>query len=113
MGPLSVESATGVSQFACGADYTQPSAIRAFVRQMLAVPRRLVLRRKPRIENAVGGARHLHHLCDIVDADDMHAVEDARRHRSSRAPDTLFRRCGLAVTRQSRAKEALARRAYE
>src|SRR5882724_12228954 len=108
-----MELRTGVSVFACGADYTQPSVTRASVHGMNAPPERLGPWRKLGIEYTICGARHLCHLDDIVDADDVRAVEDARGHRCGRSPDTLFRRCGLAATSQSRAKEALARCAYE
>src|SRR6266849_196863 len=90
-----MESGTGVSVFACGADYTQRFAIRASVRQISVAPQRLVPWRKLGIEYAIGRARHLRHLGDVVDADDVRAVEDARGHRCGRSPNTLFRRSGL------------------
>src|SRR6267142_1768964 len=103
-----MESDTGALQFACGADYIQRGAIRASAPQIIAASQTLVLWRKTGIENAIGRARHSRHLSDVVDADDVRAIQDARRHRRGGSPDTPFRWCGLAVTRQSRAKKCLA-----
>src|SRR6266481_9691504 len=104
-----MESGTDVSVFACGADYTQRFTIRASVRQIRVAPQRLVPWRKLGIEYAIGRARHLRHLGDLVDADDVRTVEDARRNRRGRSPDAFFGGRGLAIARQSRSKEALAR----
>src|SRR5260370_37447071 len=75
--------------------------------------RNLVLRPLLRVEKAICHARHLHHLRDIVDADDMRPVQNARGNRCGRAPDALFRWGRFSVPRQRCAEESLARSTHQ
>src|SRR5438552_18411430 len=65
------------------------------------------------IKEAIGDARDLHHFADVVNADDVRPIQDARGNCRGGAPDTLFRRRGLALPGQCRAKEALPRSANQ
>src|SRR6516165_10944683 len=57
----------------------------------------------------IGHACHLKHFGDIMDADDVRAVENAGGDRRGRAPDSLARRSGLATAGERSAEKALAR----
>lgn len=97
----------------CGAHYTGGNAAQASDRQIGPASPRLVLGCSLGVENAIRDARHLCHFFDIVDADDMRAIQDARRDSGGRAPDTLLRRSRFVLARQRRAKKTLARSAHQ
>src|SRR2546422_2742382 len=71
------------------------------------------LRREARIQNAVNYAGDLRHFRDVVDPYDVRAAENARRDRSRRAPNAVFRRGAASVARQRRAEERLARSSHQ
>src|SRR5438309_1693913 len=74
---------------------------------------RLVLESLFRIEKAIRDARDLHHFADVVNADDVRPIQDARGNGCCGTPDTLFRWRRFAVPSQGRAKKALARSAHQ
>jgi len=53
--------------------------------------------------HAIGNARDLHHFRNVVDANDVHASQNACCDRSRGAPDALFWRNRFSAVRERRA----------
>src|SRR6266567_4043192 len=74
---------------------------------------KLVLRPPLRVKKAIRDARHLHHLGNIVHADDVRPVQDARRNRCGGTPDALFRWSRFPVPCQCCPEESFARGTHQ
>src|SRR5712692_261317 len=81
--------------------------------RIIAQPAGSRFRREARVQNAVGYAGHLRHSRDVVDPYDVRASENARRDRSGRAPNAVFRRSAASVARKRRAQKCLARSSHQ
>lgn len=64
-------------------------------------------------KESVGNPDDLNHLCHVVDANDVCAIQNARSDGCGGSPDSLFRRRWLSVAGKGGAKKAFARSAHQ